>query len=58
LVTKPVRGSYDRSRLAAIAQVNKRRQHDQNILIPLDGSEHSKAALDYAIWLARGLTAC
>ena len=26
----------------------------KNILIPLDGSEHSKAALDYAIWLARG----
>ncbi len=26
----------------------------KNILIPLDGSEHSKAALDYAIWLAQG----
>ena len=26
----------------------------KNILIPLDGSEHSKAALDYAVWLARG----
>src|SRR6266545_881985 len=23
----------------------------KNILVPLDGSEHSKAALDYAIWL-------
>ena len=30
----------------------------KNILIPLDGSEHSKAALDYAIWLARGFDAC
>ena len=27
----------------------------KNILIPLDGSEHCKAALDYAVWLARGL---
>lgn len=26
----------------------------KNILIPLDGSEHSRVALDYAIWLARG----
>jgi nucleotide-binding universal stress UspA family protein len=26
----------------------------KNILVPLDGSEHSKAALDYAIWLAEG----
>lgn len=26
----------------------------KNILIPLDGSEHCKAALDYAVWLARG----
>jgi nucleotide-binding universal stress UspA family protein len=26
----------------------------KNILIPLDGSEHSKAALDYAVWLAQG----
>jgi nucleotide-binding universal stress UspA family protein len=26
----------------------------KNILVPLDGSDHSKAALDYAIWLARG----
>ena len=26
----------------------------KNILIPLDGSEHSKAALDHAIWLAQG----
>ena len=26
----------------------------KNILIPLDGSEHGKAALDYAIWLAQG----
>jgi nucleotide-binding universal stress UspA family protein len=24
----------------------------KNILIPLDGSEHSKAALDYSIWMA------
>src|ERR1700752_1616104 len=24
----------------------------KNILIPLDGSEHARAALDYAIWLA------
>jgi len=24
----------------------------KNILVPLDGSEHSKAALDYAIWIA------
>ncbi|HVO94782.1 MAG TPA: universal stress protein, partial [Terriglobales bacterium] len=23
----------------------------KNILVPLDGSEHSRAALDYAIWL-------
>src|SRR5215467_13502574 len=23
----------------------------KNILVPLDGSEHSKAALDYAIWI-------
>jgi len=27
----------------------------KNILIPLDGSDHCKAALDYAIWLAQGL---
>jgi len=26
----------------------------KNILIPLDGSEHGKAALDYAEWLAQG----
>ena len=26
----------------------------KNILIPLDGSEHGKAALDYAVWLAQG----
>ena len=26
----------------------------KNILIPLDGSEHGKAALDYAMWLAQG----
>jgi nucleotide-binding universal stress UspA family protein len=26
----------------------------KNILIPLDGSEHGKAALDYAAWLAQG----
>ena len=26
----------------------------KNILIPLDGSEHGKAALDYATWLAQG----
>jgi nucleotide-binding universal stress UspA family protein len=26
----------------------------KNILVPLDGSDHSKAALDYAIWLAQG----
>jgi nucleotide-binding universal stress UspA family protein len=26
----------------------------KNILIPLDGSAHAKAALDYAIWLAKG----
>lgn len=26
----------------------------KNILIPLDGSGHSKAALEYAVWLARG----
>lgn len=25
----------------------------KNILVPLDGSEHSKAALDYAIWMAQ-----
>jgi nucleotide-binding universal stress UspA family protein len=25
----------------------------KNILVPLDGSEHSKAALDYAIWITR-----
>jgi nucleotide-binding universal stress UspA family protein len=25
----------------------------KNILIPLDGSDHGKAALDYAIWLAK-----
>lgn len=25
----------------------------KNILVPLDGSEHSKAALEYALWLAR-----
>src|SRR5207237_8102269 len=24
----------------------------KNILIPLDGSEHSKAALEYGIWMA------
>src|SRR6201984_3488870 len=24
----------------------------KNILIPLDGSEHARAALDYAIWMA------
>lgn len=23
----------------------------KNILVPLDGSEHSKAALDYALWI-------
>jgi len=27
----------------------------KNILIPLDGSDHCKAALDYAVWLAQGL---
>jgi len=27
----------------------------KNILIPLDGSDHCKAALDYALWLAQGL---
>jgi len=27
----------------------------KNILIPLDGSDHCKAALDYAVWLAPGL---
>src|SRR5262245_19285167 len=26
----------------------------KNILVPLDGSEHGKAALDYAVWLAQG----
>ena len=26
----------------------------KNILIPLDGSEHGRAALDYATWLAQG----
>jgi nucleotide-binding universal stress UspA family protein len=26
----------------------------KNILVPLDGSEHSKAALEYAVWLAQG----
>jgi len=26
----------------------------KNILIPLDGSDHGKAALDYAVWLAQG----
>ncbi len=26
----------------------------KNILIPLDGSEHAKAALEYAVWLAQG----
>jgi len=26
----------------------------KNILIPLDGSEHGKAALDYAMWLVQG----
>ena len=26
----------------------------KNILVPLDGSEHSKAALEYAIWLTQG----
>ncbi|HUF43666.1 MAG TPA: universal stress protein, partial [Verrucomicrobiae bacterium] len=26
----------------------------KNILVPLDGSEHSKAALDFAVWLAQG----
>ncbi len=26
----------------------------KNILIPLDGSEHGRAALDYAAWLAQG----
>ena len=26
----------------------------KNILVPLDGSEHSRAALEYAIWLAQG----
>jgi nucleotide-binding universal stress UspA family protein len=25
----------------------------KNVLVPLDGSEHSKAALDYAIWIAQ-----
>ena len=25
----------------------------KNILVPLDGSEHSKAALDYAIWITK-----
>ena len=25
----------------------------KNVLVPLDGSEHSKAALDYAIWVAQ-----
>ena len=25
----------------------------KNVLVPLDGSEHSKAALDYAIWITR-----
>ena len=25
----------------------------KNILVPLDGSEHSRAALDYAIWIAK-----
>src|SRR5580765_572206 len=26
----------------------------KNILVPLDGSEHSKGALEYAIWLTQG----
>lgn len=26
----------------------------KNILVPLDGSEHSRAALDYAVWIAKG----
>ena len=25
----------------------------KNVLVPLDGSEHSRAALDYAIWITR-----
>ena len=25
----------------------------KNVLVPLDGSEHSKAALDYAIWITK-----
>ncbi|HWP23084.1 MAG TPA: universal stress protein [Candidatus Binatia bacterium] len=25
----------------------------KNILVPLDGSEHSRAALDYAVWIAK-----
>src|SRR5262247_3532933 len=25
----------------------------KNILVPLDGSEHSRAALDYAVWITK-----
>ena len=27
----------------------------KNILIPLDGSQHSTAALDYGMWMARSI---